>query len=381
MTEAEQNDNRRASSVESFLNLIRKSRRGSFKVYIGLSAGVGKTYKMLTEAHHLLTLGVDVVVGFVETHGRGETDEKLVGLPVIPRKKIYYKGKELDEMDLDAILTRHPEVVIVDELAHTNVPGSRNEKRYQDVEEILNAGINVISAVNIQHIESLNNVVEQATGVEIKERVPDDVLKSADEVVNIDLTADELITRLKDGKIYKPDKVETALTNFFQKENLLKLRELALREVANQVERKIDSEVKTVEKKQIEKILVCISTNKDVAEKLIRTASRLADRLDAFWYVLYVETPQESSDKINLALQRHLINNFKLATELGGTVQKVAAKDIAKAIAAFAKEKEIRRIVIGRPQPHVLAGLFGGGVLNHLLAETAEMDIDIQIMA
>ncbi|MBC8044322.1 MAG: universal stress protein [Rhizobacter sp.] len=369
------------AAAENFLNLIRKSRRGSFKVYIGLAAGVGKTYRMLSDAHALLQQGVDVLVGYVVTHGRTETEAKLVGLSVVPRKKIYYKGRELEEIDLDAILARHPEVVIIDELAHTNVAGSRNEKRYQDVEELLNAGISVISAVNIQHLESLNNIVEQAVGIEITERIPDSVLKMADEVVNIDLTADELTDRLRAGKIYAAEKVEQALANFFQKDNLLKLRELALREVANQVERKIDSEVRLPQKKQIERLLVAVSTNREAAEKLIRTASRLADRLDADWYAVYVETPDESPDKINLADQRHLINNFKLATEQGASVQKLKGGDVAAELVRFAKEKQISKIIVGRPNPSFFATLFGGDMLKNLLGATRDLDIDIEIIA
>jgi two-component system sensor histidine kinase KdpD len=230
-------------SVEHFLELIKRSRRGKFKVYIGMSAGVGKTYRMLLEAQALLRNGIDVKIGYVETHNRKETLAQLEGLPVIPRRKLFYKGKELEEMDLKAIISLRPEVVIVDELAHTNIEGSSNEKRWQDVMEILNAGINVISAVNIQHMESLNEEVERITGATINERIPDKVLQMADEVVNIDLTADELIDRLKEGRIYDEKKIPLALNNFFQADRILQLRELALREVAHQVERKIDTEI------------------------------------------------------------------------------------------------------------------------------------------
>ena len=220
--------NEENNNVQYFLDLIRRSRRGKFKVYIGMIAGVGKTYRMLQEAHELLENGVDVQIGYVETHGRAGTEAQLVGLPVIPRKKIFNKGKELEEMDLEAILQRHPEIVVVDELAHTNVEGCRNRKRWEDVLELLDAGINVISAINIQHIESLNDEVKDIAGIEVKERVPDRILQEADEVVNIDLTAEELIARLKAGKIYRPEKVQTALNNFFKTENILQLRELAL---------------------------------------------------------------------------------------------------------------------------------------------------------
>ena len=230
-------------TVKHFLDLIKKSRRGKFKIYIGMSAGVGKSYRMLQEAHSLQKNGIDVKIGFIETHNRKETQELLTGLSVIPRRTLFYKGKQLEEMDVQAVINLRPEVVIVDELAHTNIEGSKNEKRWQDVSEILEAGINVISAVNIQHIESLNEEIKEITNIEVKERIPDSVLSLADEVVNIDLTADELITRLKEGKIYKEDKIETALKNFFKSEHILQLRELALKEVASQVERKVESEV------------------------------------------------------------------------------------------------------------------------------------------
>ena len=230
-------------SVQHFLDLIRASRRGKFKIYIGMSAGVGKTYRMLQEAQSLLRNGVDVKIGYIETHGRKETHLQLEGLPVLPRRKLFYRGKELEELDVQAVINLHPEVVVVDELAHTNIEGSKNEKRWQDVMDILDAGINVISAVNIQHIESLNEEVKNITGVEVTERIPDSVLRSADEVVNIDLTADELVTRLKEGRIYATDKIAIALKNFFQPDKILQLRELALKEVASQVERKIETEL------------------------------------------------------------------------------------------------------------------------------------------
>jgi two-component system sensor histidine kinase KdpD len=231
------------NSAEHFLDLIKKSRKGKFKIYIGMSAGVGKTFRMLQEAHALLRTGIDVKIGYIETHNRKETHDLLEGLPVIPRRKLFYKGKELEELDVQAVISLRPEVVVVDELAHTNIEGSKNAKRWQDVLDILDAGINVISAVNIQHIESLNQEVKEITGVEVAERIPDKVLALADEVVNIDLTADELITRLKEGKIYTPDKVQTALQNFFKPQHILQLRELALKEVASQVERKVENEI------------------------------------------------------------------------------------------------------------------------------------------
>ena len=230
-------------SARHFLDLIKQSHRGKFKIYIGMSAGVGKTYRMLQEAHQLLEAGVDVRIGYIETHGRPETEALVAGLPVIPRRRLFYKGKELEELDMQGVINLHPEIVVVDELAHTNIEGSINSKRWQDVMQILDAGVSVISAINIQHIEGVNEQVQEITGIEVHERVPDSVLAMADEVVNIDLTADELIARLKAGKIYKPEKVPTALNNFFRQENILQLRELALKEVALRVEKKVENEV------------------------------------------------------------------------------------------------------------------------------------------
>src|SRR5471030_320048 len=283
-------ENNKEQSVGHFLELIKRSRRGKFKIYIGMSAGVGKTYRMLMEAHALMRNGIDVKIGYIETHKRKETEALIDGLPIIPRRKLFYKGKELEEMDLKAIINLRPEVVVVDELAHTNIEGSQNEKRWQDVRDILNAGINVISAVNIQHLESINEEVERITGAAINERIPDKVLQMADEVVNIDLTADELIDRLKEGKIYDEKKIATALGNFFQSERILQLRELALREVANQLVRKIDIEVPKTIKLRPELFLACISTNEDSAKIIIRKTARLASYYHSSWYLLYVQT-------------------------------------------------------------------------------------------
>lgn len=265
------------NSAQDFLNLIKKSRRGKFKIYIGMSAGVGKTYRMLQEAHSLLASGIDVKIGYIETHQRKETHSLLDGLPIIPRRKLFYKGKELEELDVQAVINLRPEVVIVDELAHTNIEGSKNEKRWQDVMDILDSGINVISAVNIQHIESLNEDVKQITNIEVQERIPDNVLAQADEVVNIDLTSEELIDRLKAGKIYENSKINSALNNFFKSENILQLRELALREVTSQVTRKVETEVTIHKSVKKEKFLACISSNEKTAKNVIRKASRLAN--------------------------------------------------------------------------------------------------------
>ena len=368
-------------NAEHFLNLIRKSRRGKFKIYMGMSAGVGKTYRMLQEAQTLLRNGVDVKIGFIETHNRKETHALLEGLPVIPRRKLFYKGKELEEFDVQAVINLHPEVVIVDELAHSNIEGSKNEKRWQDVMDILDAGINVISAVNIQHLESLHGDVKIITGIDVAERIPDIVLQQADEVVNIDLTADELITRLKEGKIYTADKIEVSLKNFFQSERILQLRELALKEVAGQVERKIEIELPRNGHLKTERFLACISSNHEIAKKVIRKTARLSSYYNSKWFVLFVQTPKEDGDNIGLAAQRHLINNFKMATELGAEIIKIKNKNISKGILEASAMQNITTICIGKPHLTLLNVILSTAIFNQLLNKLSESDIDIVILS
>lgn len=368
-------------SVQHFLNLIRQSKKGKFKIYIGMIAGVGKTFRMLTEAHNLLRKGVNVMVGYVETHGRKETHALIEGLPIIPRKTTFYKGKALEEMDLQSILNIHPEVVIVDELAHSNIPGSKNEKRWQDVLEILDAGINVISAVNIQHIESINEEVRTITGIEVSERVPDKLLQIADEVVNIDLTADDLITRLREGKIYDQAKVETALKNFFQADKILQLRELALKEVASQVERKVDTEVTVNSRLRHERFLACISTNPEVSRMIIRKTARLASYYNSKWYVLYVQTRSEDANRIKLSVQRHLINNFKMATEMGAEVIQVKSNNIPASIVKVAEEKQITTICMGLPRIRIWQLITRTNSFGRLLKKVSGSDIDLVILS
>jgi two-component system, OmpR family, sensor histidine kinase KdpD len=368
-------------SVEHFLNLIKKSKRGKFKVYIGMSAGVGKSYRMLQEAHTLINNNVDVKIGFIETHKRKETEALTQGLPMIPRKQMFYKGKELEEMDVQAIINQHPEVVIVDELAHTNIPGSKNDKRWEDVMEILEAGISVISAVNIQHIESINREVFTITGIDVTERVPDKILKAADEVVNIDLTADELITRLKDGKIYQPDKIPMALQNFFQADKILQLRELALKEVASQVERKVDTEVPSNIRLRHERFLTCISTNAETAKMLIRKTSRLASYYNSQWFVLYIQTPGEDANRIKLSIQRHLLNNLKLAAELGAEVIQVKSNNVPASIIKVADEHQITTICIGLPHFRFWRFILRTNSFSQLLKKLSKSDVDLILMS
>jgi len=371
----------KAGSVKKFLDLVKKSRRGKFKVYIGMSAGVGKTYRMLQEAHALLTNGIDIQIGYIETHNREETHALLHGIPLIPRRKIFYKGKELEEMDVQTIINLHPEVVIVDELAHTNVEGSKNGKRWQDVADILDAGISVISAVNIQHLESMNEEIETITGIPITERIPDKILETADEIVNIDLTADELIDRLKAGKIYDRTKIERALNNFFQPERILQLRELALKEVAHHLERKISVEVPKQIKLRPEKFMACISTNHQTAKIIIRKTARLASYYRSPWIVLYVQRSAENGDRIKLDLQRHLINSFKLATELGAEVIKIKSEDVTRTIAKIAEEKDVTTICIGKPHLNLFQVIMQTAVFNKLLKSISETETDLVILS
>lgn len=376
------------------------SPRGRLKVYIGMSAGVGKTYRMLQEAHDLLGKGVNIQVGYIETHMRADTHALLEGLPVIPRREVYYKGKRLEEFDLNATLLLHPEKVIVDELAHTNVPGSKHAKRYLDVLELLENGIDVITAVNIQHIESINAEVERITGVPITERVPDSFLQRADEVVNIDLTADELITRLREGKIYDKAKVETAMRNFFQPDKILQLRELALKEVAGQVERKVEQEVEKPKQLRHEHFLACISSNHHVAAKIIRKTARLANYYHSDWSVLYVQTPDERMDRIPLDKQRHLINNFKLATELGAEVIQgqvgtgkpglgflparilnLERADITDAILQVVRDKQVTTLCIGKPHLNFWQVILRTSTFSRLLTALSENDVDLVILS
>ena len=367
--------------VQHFLDLIQKSRKGKFKIYIGMSAGVGKTFRMLQEAHALLKSGVDVKIGFIETHNRMETHQLLDGLPIIPRRKLSYKGKELEELDLQAIINLRPEGVIVDELAHSNMEGSKNEKRWQDVVEILNAGINVISAVNIQHIESLNNDIKKITGIEVQERIPDSVLQLADEVVNIDLTAGELVARLKEGKIYAEDKIPIALGNFFTTDNILQLRELALKEVASQVERKVETEIPKGVAMRHEKFLACISSNEKTAKNVIRKTARLASYYHSKWTVLYVQTPSESSDKIPLDKQRYLINNFKLATELGAEIHQIENDNVSNTIMEVVEQKSITTLCMGKPHLNLLRIILATNTFNRLLNKLSSLDIDLVILS
>lgn len=364
----------------SFLSQIFKRKKGRLKVYIGMIAGVGKSYRMLQEAHELLQAGVEVKIGLIETHNRTETEALVKGLPLIPRKQIFYKGKNLEEMDLETILTLRPEVVIVDELAHTNVPGSKNQKRWQDVIDLLDAGINVITAFNVQHLESLNDIVEKLTKVKITECIPDKILSYADEVVNIDLPSEDLIKRLKEGKIYFGDKIVQALDNFFKPETILQLRDLALRQVALQVEKKIDLSALSSKSATREIFLACLSSNYEGGKKIIRKTYRLAERYHAQWAVVYVQSSRENPERINLAQQRKLMQNLKWAAELGAEIHRKQGDDVPEEICKVADQIKATNIVIGKPSFGLVRMFLGKNYLEGLLKKIQGKEIDLIIV-
>ena len=370
------------SRAEDFLEVVQRARRGGLKLYIGFAAGVGKTYRMLEEARALAKRGVDVVLGYIETHGRAETAALIEGLEVVPRRCIEYRGVTVEEMDLEAILARRPEICVVDEIPHTNVPGSKNKKRYQDVLDILAAGINVIGALNIQHLESLKDLVEKASGVPIRETVPDSFLKEAVQVVNLDLAVEDLLERLKAGKIYAADKVTWALEHFFRDHNLSTLRELALREVAESLERQSESRARVGNGEgrptvAHARVMVCMSSFPPRGEVLLRKGSRMAGRLSGDWFVVYVETPRETPERIDSEAQRHLLANIELARELGAEVVRLQASDPVAALIDFARSHGVGHIVVGRSHQPRWKQLLGRSVPLRLLAEAKDMDVHV----
>jgi two-component system sensor histidine kinase KdpD len=369
-----------STEKDHFVDLIKRRHKGRLKIYIGMIAGVGKTYRMLQEAHDLLKQGINVEIGFIEPHDREETIALTKGVPEIPVRKTFYKGKEISEMDLDAILLSRPEVVLVDELAHTNIPGSTNEKRWQDVITLLEEGINVITAFNVQHLECMGDRVREISGIEVKETIPDSFLSYADEVVNIDLPAEDLIQRLKEGKIYKGERIKRALDNFFQPEKILQLRDLALRKVASQVEKKIERSLPAENRLQPERFMACISTNYESGKNIIRKTSRVADYYQADWFVLYVKTNKEDTNKINLKLQRKLIDNLQFAKSLGAQVITVKEDDVPSVVFERAMELGITTIVTGKPHFSLWRQLRGRNHFDKLLKRLNDTDIDVIIV-
>ncbi len=370
---------------EDFLELVERAKRGRLKVYIGSAAGVGKTYQMLEEAHALQKRGVDVALAFIEPHGRLDTTSLIEGLEVISRRRVEYRGVAVEEMDLDATLKRRPQVVIVDELAHTNAPFCRNKKRYQDVLELLQAGINVICAFNVQHLESLNEMVKQATGVVVRETVPDSILKRADQVVDIDLAVEDLIDRLKAGKIYAPDKVGWALENFFQPEKLAVLREIALREVAESVDRSVSgksangpTDIAARRAAASERVMVCLPTRPPPhGAMLLRQGSRLAGRLNTDWFVVHVETKNESDHRIDATLQRYLLEDEQRARDLGAEVVRLRSERPVDALLDFGRAHGVRHIVVGRSHKPWWRRLLGQSPVFKLVTEASGFDLHI----
>lgn len=364
------------TSPESFLKLIEKSRRGKLKLYIGHAAGVGKTYQMLEDAHLLKARSVDVVVGYVETHGRAETADKIGNLEVIPRRMIAYKGKELEEMDLPAILKRKPEIVLVDELAHTNVSGTENEKRYQDVDDILDAGISVMTTVNIQHFESVQEIVRRVTNVDVQERVPDRLLRQADAVVNVDLPSEELRQRLAAGKIYPAERITAALDNFFKEENLASLRELAMRQIADRLEAERRGIDRKGEPEAVgTKVMVAMSSNAETTRLLLRRASSLAGKLNTNWFAAYVRTSKESPQRISAREHRLLSENVTLAMELGSKVVWLAGENVALELLRFAREQGVTLVIFGKSHQHWWSRLLRRSPIDVLAKSGTGIDV------
>lgn len=355
--------------ADVFLRMIRRSQYGRLKVYLGYCAGVGKTYQMLQEGHRLRSEGIDAVIGLIESHGRPEILKLAEGMETVPRRRYEYHGVSVEEMNVDAILARKPKVVLIDELAHSNIPDSKNPKRYQDIQDILAAGIHVITTMNIQHLETLFNIVENVVGIKVIERIPDSVLADADQIVDVDLTTEDLRKRLKEGKIYPADQIETALTNFFTPSNLEKLRELTLRELVSQIDlrrREISEDENPAASDQI---MVCLSSRGPDSGKLLRYASRMAGKFNRNWYAVYVQTPQEETSSADSQTQASTLisKTLSLAKQLGAVVFTYKGEDIPNTILRFAKEYRVGHIIIGKSPPKPFWKKFGH---NRNIAET-----------
>jgi two-component system, OmpR family, sensor histidine kinase KdpD len=368
---------------ESLLAKQEQAGQARLRLYLGAAPGVGKTYQMLLEAHLLHKQGVDIVIGYIEPHGRTETEALVRGIEQIPLRRTEYRGVTLSEMDVDAVIARNPAVVIVDELAHSNVPGSKNRKRYDDVLDILDAGISAITAVNVQHIESLNDAIARITGVRVRETIPDYFLRRADEVINIDVSVDTLRTRLRQGRIYSVEKIEQALANFFRKGNLSALRELTLRQVAEDQAAKAHDyrQREGLEQATIpEKVMVCLSSRAS-AKKLLRTGSRIAGRLASDWFAVYVETPSEEPSRINPEDRVTLLENTRFAEELGAQVIKLKGKRVADALIEFARREGITHVVFGQSARSRWDILIHGSVINRFLSEVRDATVQVVPMS
>jgi len=372
-----QNGNR--YSAENLLARLKHGEKPRLRVYIGAAPGVGKTYQMLEDAHLLQKQGVDIVVAAIEAHGREDTKAMIGDLERVPARRIEYRGVTLEEMDVEAVIARHPAIAIVDELAHTNAPGSKNAKRFQDVLKLLEAGISVITAVNIQHLESLNDVITRTTGVHVRETVPDYFLRRADEVVNVDVSVDTLRTRLRQGKIYDIVKIEQALNNFFRKGNLSALRELTLRQVAAEESGKSNEyrEQEGLERAVIpEKVMVAMAS-RGSAKKLLRVGSRIAGRLASDWYAVYVQTPVEEMGRIKPEDYAALEENIRFAEDLGARVVQLKSRRVADALIDFARREGITHVVFGQTSRSRWDILVHGSIINRFLDEVRDANVHV----
>lgn len=360
---------------EEYLEYIRQQNRGKLKLYVGAAPGVGKSYKMLYDAREMKKDGIDIVIGLIETHGRKETEEAIADLEKVPLKEIQYKGKVFYELDVEGIIKRAPQVVVVDELAHSNVPGSKNKKRYVDVQELIDAGISVLSAFNIQHLESVHDIVAQITNVKVRERIPDFILQKANEIQLVDATPEVLRKRLIDGKIYKEEKIQQSLKNFFTLNNLGALRELSLREVADDMDEKISQTV--IEPIGVkEKILVCVQYS-STAGKLIRRGWRMADRLNAELYVLNVE--RENIDSLS-ASKKQTIEDWKALTnqfDARFVLEESKGRKPADVIIEVAKRLQVTQILLGQSARTRWEEIRKGSIVNEIMRQTKHIDIHI----
>jgi two-component system sensor histidine kinase KdpD len=365
---------------EKALEECKKSERGQLKIFIGYAPGVGKTYSMLNEANRRSKRGQEVVVGYVESHGRKDTDEQIGELEVIPRQKIIYNNVIMEELDTAAVIARKPQLAVIDELAHTNVPGSKNKKRYEDVEEILSSGIHVITTLNIQHLESLNDVVKRITGIAVRETIPDRIVNQADEVVVVDITPDALQNRLKRGNIYKSDKISQALKNFFRKGNLNALRELALRQTAEEVDEELTEYMEEHGIKDnwhtVERVMVCISPSPS-AKKLIRRGARIAKRYKCEWYVVDINCTHWLAPKMTPRDREMLENHYKLARQLGAETATLTGKSISNELSKFATDKHITQIIIGHSTRTQLQTFFRGSTIEKLLKQNRGTEVHV----
>lgn len=370
----------RKLSPEEALKVCEQNNRGHLKIVIGYAPGVGKTYAMLNEGNRRLKRGQDIVIGYVESHQREETDRQIGELEIIPRKRVAYNGIVMEEMDPDAIIARKPQTALIDELAHTNVPGSKNKKRYEDVEEILNAGINVITTLNIQHMESLNDVIKQITGIAVRETIPDYIVEKADEVVVVDITPDALQSRLKRGNVYNMDKIPQALKNFFRKGNLNALREIALRQTAEEVDEDLAEYMKEHGIRDIwhtvERVMICISSSPS-ARKLIRRGARIAKRYKCEWIVVSVNCTHLFAPKITPKYLEAIEAHYKLARQLGAEVVTLMGKSVSGELAAFAQKRHITQIVIGHATRTKLETLLRGSTVSKLLKKSKNIEIHV----